>query len=293
MAESKNYERIPFEDSSLPVRLNTVRIIRPGTVVFREERCRWHEQIELLIPREGKMLVAVAGKTVGARSGELILVNPYERHLVLSGEVAARFDCLMIDSSLYREGAQGLSSAGWIDLLSGGYIRFENRIAGDPEPVFHADAVCRELSSREPAYDLSVRAHVSALLVALFRAHLSGIASAGQIAENAALYDRIKPAVALIRQDLSVRRSREELAAACHLSPAHFSRQFRRIIGCSPVRFDAELRLREAAALLKNRALSIEQIAQNVGFDDPGYFSRCFKNHFGMTPTRARDTAGK
>ena len=52
--------------------------------------------------------------------------------------------------------------------------------------------------------------------------------------------------------------------------------------------FLSDLRLRRAQELLKNNELTINDIAQRCGYSDIAYFSRCFKNRFGVSPSRWR-----
>lgn len=75
------------------------------------------------------------------------------------------------------------------------------------------------------------------------------------------------------------------LAEVADMHPTTFSRRFAQRIGMTPIRYRLLLRLNEAARLTWARAdLSIPAIASAVGFDDPVYFHRAFKQQFGMTP---------
>jgi AraC family transcriptional regulator of arabinose operon len=80
----------------------------------------------------------------------------------------------------------------------------------------------------------------------------------------------------------------DELAEKAELSVSRFSELFSRRFGCSPMRYVTELRLRRAAILLNDPGLSIAQVAEEVGFSDPLYFSRRFRLHFDASPTRYR-----
>ena len=290
--EDERYELIPFEDPSLPVRLNTDSTVLPGQVSYSPELCLWHEQLELLIPRSGTMKVFIADGYITAKPGEMAVVNPYEVHLVVSCGEISRYDCLMIDPALYRDAARGISSEGWLRLLSEGHLSFENLVSGTSGALFHADQICAELREKRIAYDLMVRSHVIGLMAQLFRSHLAAGSSPEQTAKNASSYDRIMPAIQLIKSDLSQRPSLDDLAAACHLSPSHFSRLFRQIVGSAPQKFDAQIRLKTAASLLKSTDLTVTEIARSVGFDDPAYFARSFRQRFGVTPSEARSAAG-
>jgi len=57
------------------------------------------------------------------------------------------------------------------------------------------------------------------------------------------------------------------------------------IVGNSPIDFITSIRMKKAVSLLLNSSDNINEVAYKVGFNDPKYFSRCFKKHYGKTPT--------
>lgn len=79
-----------------------------------------------------------------------------------------------------------------------------------------------------------------------------------------------------------------KLATHCALSPSRFSHLFKAQLGVTPQRFSENLRLEFARHLLTQTNLSISDIATEVGFDDPLYFSRRYRRAFGHPPTTAR-----
>ena len=78
------------------------------------------------------------------------------------------------------------------------------------------------------------------------------------------------------------------LARAAHLSPAHFSREFRRAFGETPHRYLLTRRLERAAALLRNTDRSVADICLTVGFRSVGSFTTSFGRAFGLSPTAYR-----
>ena len=60
--------------------------------------------------------------------------------------------------------------------------------------------------------------------------------------------------------------------------------KLKEICGQSASEFIQSIRLKEAARLLSNDQHSIMEVAEQTGFNDPSYFSRSFKKHFGQTP---------
>jgi AraC-like DNA-binding protein len=78
------------------------------------------------------------------------------------------------------------------------------------------------------------------------------------------------------------------LAAVAHLSPAHFTREFRRVFGETPHRYLLTRRLERAAAMLRNTDHSVADICFEVGLASVGSFTTSFRRVYGMTPTEYR-----
>jgi len=73
------------------------------------------------------------------------------------------------------------------------------------------------------------------------------------------------------------------------MSPAHFTRKFKELVGVSPQDFITKSKLERAQQLLFYTDKSISEIAIEVGYNDPNYFSRIFKKTFQMTPKEYRE----
>jgi AraC-like DNA-binding protein len=80
----------------------------------------------------------------------------------------------------------------------------------------------------------------------------------------------------------------EDLARAAGLSPAHFSREFRRAFGESPHAYLLTRRLERAAALLRTTDRSVAEICLDVGLTSVGSFTTSFTRMFGRPPTAYR-----
>lgn len=75
-----------------------------------------------------------------------------------------------------------------------------------------------------------------------------------------------------------------ELADIEHLSVSRYCALFRQSTGVSPQNFLIDLRLKTATELMLGTDLSVKQIARNIGYNDPLYFSRLFKARKGVSP---------
>jgi AraC-like DNA-binding protein len=80
----------------------------------------------------------------------------------------------------------------------------------------------------------------------------------------------------------------ETLARAARLSPAHFSREFRRAFGEPPHRYLLNRRLERAAALLRTTDRTVSDVCLTVGLRSVGSFTTSFGRMFGMSPTAYR-----
>lgn len=83
------------------------------------------------------------------------------------------------------------------------------------------------------------------------------------------------------KSDISVEKISDEL----NISRVHLYRKIKEISGLAPVDYLRNFRLSKAVELLNKRRFSVSEIAYQTGFSSPAYFSKCFKDVFGMTPS--------
>ena len=81
----------------------------------------------------------------------------------------------------------------------------------------------------------------------------------------------------------------DDFAAAMALSRTVFYRKLKAITGLSPVDFVKDMRVKRAVQLIGRGGMTLSQIAFMTGFNDPKYFSKCFKRQMGMTPSDYKD----
>jgi AraC-like DNA-binding protein len=67
-------------------------------------------------------------------------------------------------------------------------------------------------------------------------------------------------------------------------------RKMKSLTGLTPIEFIRTIRLNHAVHILLNNNCDISEIAYRVGFNDPKYFSRCFKREFGLSPQKYKMT---
>ncbi|MDQ0199127.1 AraC family transcriptional regulator [Neobacillus ginsengisoli] len=98
----------------------------------------------------------------------------------------------------------------------------------------------------------------------------------------------IKRAIRYIKENHQKSILLEEIAHHCHLSRFHFSHLFKKEAGISVMDYLNKVKIDQAVFYLETTDLSIQEIANQVGFKDANYFSRLFKKYMQFTPTEYR-----
>lgn len=84
----------------------------------------------------------------------------------------------------------------------------------------------------------------------------------------------------------------EQFASLMAMSRMTLYRKFKAVSGDSPSEFIRSIRLNQAATLLRKRALTISEIADQIGMSDVSYFSASFKKRFKQTPSQYQKHSG-
>ena len=154
--------------------------------------------------------------------------------------------------------------------------------------------------------DSKVRREVRDSLMRAYRLGKSGLPDATNFVYNAienvilsvnryyqhsrnSKYDpRVSKAVQYLAENLSSPLSLNDVAVHSNLSRAHFACLFKKQIGIGPIAFQNQQRIMRAKQMLRMSFLSIKQIAIELGFKNPKYFSACFRKVTGVSPRQYR-----
>ncbi len=98
----------------------------------------------------------------------------------------------------------------------------------------------------------------------------------------------LRQAMECLQNDTRRQWSRDDLCAAVGVNPTALHRLFSRHLQTTPLKYCMDLKIREAMTMLQSSTLPVKQIAMNLGFPDPLYFSKVFSRHTGMSPTNFR-----
>ena len=98
----------------------------------------------------------------------------------------------------------------------------------------------------------------------------------------------VQKAVEHIRSHFNRPLNISRIADTCGVHPSHLSRQFKKETGMTLTDYQQKQRIEEAKIWLKSERASISWIAEYIGYEDSGYFTRVFKKLVGMSPSQYR-----
>ncbi|WP_165224102.1 helix-turn-helix domain-containing protein [Affinirhizobium pseudoryzae] len=145
--------------------------------------------------------------------------------------------------------------------------------------------IAEEYDGERPAREEMLEAHIATVILMLGREIAPG--------PEAQLPDLHLKRVRQLK-DLIARHHREQLTVETYarllgLSATHLNRSTRQVTGMSTHDLIMERSMDEARRALVFTDYSIQHIAENLGFSDAAYFSRCFRKRTGMTPRSYRE----
>ena len=98
----------------------------------------------------------------------------------------------------------------------------------------------------------------------------------------------VRDAICLLREQYTTPFDAELIGTAVGLSPARLRTLFQKWVGQSPQQYHTHYRIEQAKKLLGEQTLTVYEVASHIGFTDPRYFARVFKQAVGLTPTEYR-----
>lgn len=246
-----------------------------------------HQAMELGIVVEGALTVAMGEHERPLSPGDAWLCAMWEHHRWW-GNDGCRVLCMAFLPETVRESLPGEQP--WLGMFAAS--AGDRPGIGVPEARTRLLAIAHdviwEASHRSPSWEHALYLALLRLLLELNRYWVPGGATAAQSRPKQEMFERMRPAVNLVRPGLGRRVSVGEAAKACGLSEPHFHTLFQRVMGTTFGQFCVRSRIGFASNLLLTSSLPLDAIADSEGFTDASHLHRSFVRIFGCTPAEYR-----
>lgn len=243
---------------------------------FNLERGRELNEYQLLYLPEGKgVFHSKSLAEAPLREGDIFLLFPGEWHS-------------------YHPNAETGWKSYWIgfkgrnmdDRVSAGFLTPQ-------KPIYHIGFSAAVVALYKQAYETALKeAAYSQQLLAGIVNHLVGMMYSLErnieLNRNWSHVDMINRARLRIRESLESSLTIQEVAEEMGVSYSNFRKLFKEYTGLSPAVYQQDLRLQRAKELLSTTTKSIKEIAYQLNFESPDYFSAKFKAKTGRRPTDLR-----
>lgn len=254
-------------------------------------RLHYHEYTELLFALDGEGVVYVGDTVYPFKAGDMIVVPTGEPHDVRAPEGRLIQIVVQFLPQVLRADEETFSEYGYTALLlentQDRQLCFTDEELGDTAiPNLFAHLI-QEWDAQKFGYELSLRADVTLIYLHILRRWRKNNLSLMQSIKEEGQYELIQNAVSYIKEHYAD-LTETEVAEACGVSAAYFSRVFKRTMKVPFSSYLASVRLREARRLLLLTDRSVTDIAQTVGFSTASYFISLFRKEQQMTPYQYR-----
>lgn len=254
-----------------------------------------HDFFEIVCTVKGKCKHTVEDKTTWMQAGDITVIPPNVRHHLLGQSNCITFTVKTrkttfdsVFSVLMRSGTT-LSAYFAKTLYSKHYRNSLTFHCGQdaflPELLFYMYA---QQNEKKPHYNYVLDGLLATFFPYLVQNYEDTIEFAdGDNAQN----ERMIEIESYMRQNYKT-ATLTDAAHRFYLSPAYLSTMIKKQTGYTFSAILYRIRMENAAELLQNTNLKVEQICENVGYNDTTQFIKSFKRQYGMTPLRFRNTFG-
>lgn len=237
----------------------------------------WHLDIELLYIQSGTIKVHFESECVSAIRGDIIIINTNELHRIESVTQESFYYSLILDVGF----CQDLG----FDVLNTKY----NTKTRDLEMKNIFQLIVNEGVQYKDYFEKAIRALCNTMLILMHR---------NQINNEKVYIDRkskteniytVKRMINFIFMNFSETITLDDLSKHVAVSKFHMTRIFKEFTKLTVNRFLIQIRLDNAQKLLCKSNDNITDIAHTCGFKSLSYFTKSYKEHFGVAPSEYRN----
>ncbi len=262
-------EHIPSSLALTPIAQN------PQMGRWRTEAMRSHASPRLLFVGKGHGRITMAGLTSGYGPNNMIFIPA---HTMYGFEVGPTVFGQMIT-------IPGAMAAEWPDEPT--HLRLRD-VAAQKELIGLLDGLERELKSNRSAHARAAHYHLGLLAVFFERQYESQTSDPIEARSESTSARLVAAYTDLIERDYRSDRRVADYATELGVTATHLTRCCKQTCGKSALALLTDRIHYEACVMLRDSRVPVQDIARNLGFHSPAYFSRAFQARAGQTPSDFR-----
>ncbi|MFJ7735559.1 helix-turn-helix domain-containing protein [Lysinibacillus sp. NPDC097287] len=245
----------------------------------------WHKEIQFVYVKSGRILYRVGHESIVLEVGEGLFVNAGRLHEAKPFEVEkAIFYCINVDPTVIAGHEESIFATQYVlpYVIEGrrSFVKLTGDVACEVE------GVAKLLKERMRFFELKVWRGLLQIWESLLEQ--STLMEEQLTISNVVQHERVKQMIDYLHTHYMEKVLLDELAAHVFLSRAECSRFFKKMVGMTPFEYLLHFRLQKSMELLRNKELSITEIAADTGFSTVSYYIEKFKEYTGYSPQAYR-----
>ncbi len=277
------YQIQKFPEGNFPIRFHTDRLYSGENKEHsyqyiknnrqNEIQAHWHESLEILRIKKGDATIVIDDKQFSAKSGEIVVVNSNQLHVIRVSEGECIYEVLGLEYNLCK---------GWGFEFDNFYYK---NIISDQRINALFDKISKENYGQKAFFQTMITSSCLEILGVLSRQYNV------QKPEQNATLEKIQ----IVRQMMQYISSRffsqnilKELSEQLKYSQYYLTHIFSEIMEVSVKEYQMQIRFKQAKKMLVQNNLTIFEIAENCGYASVSSFALAFRNKTGRTPSEYR-----
>ncbi len=237
----------------------------------------WHDRIELLRVDKGEMTVTCGNNEFTVKENEVALINSKEIHTASTFNKEVHYTCIMFElGHLMNNRYYGQN---YFKPLLFRQMLFKNHICDESINMI-LDKIVEAYENNTTTTALRVDAAILMLMTRLIEGYVNTEPGLSPKHTDHRFTEVLDYLDTHFTEDISI----SDLAQQFGYNKSYFCRKFKTETGITCNEYISALRLDYAAIMLKGTPYSISEISEKCGYTDANYFSRCFKEKYGVSP---------
>ena len=250
----------------------------------------WHEEVELIRAKAGKLRVRTPGQDYLLGPGELVFINSNVLHDI-EGGADAQLESILFHPLLLTGWEGSVWARKYLRPLFSCTRLASLSIPGDCAAAAEFSGGCTDMRVEPFGYEFSVRTHLGNLCLWICEVCRETLEADRVEPDQDA--PRIRAMLDFIHGHYAERLTLGQIARSADVGERECLRCFQREIQTSPMQYLLRYRVTRGAELLRREDGGILDIALRCGFESPSRFSQIFKRFFGCTPRAYRKLAAE